>query len=216
MVRDCCPGARTRPRPITAVVLASLTVFLGVRSSPGQEGADPTQATASGGAASGPGERLEEVVVTARRRSESLQQVPIAIAAIEQDTLERYGVQTLSDLQLLAPSAYVSEYAHGSGQQFFSLRGQSESGLNTGGGAGGGPGVVGYFSEVPTQMAGPGLYYDLQSVEVIVETDRKSTRLNSSHVEISYAVFCLKKKKKHTQHVTRRKLDQAYVRNGRS
>src|SRR5215471_21361688 len=28
------------------------------------------------------------------------------------------------------------------------------------------------------------------------EVDRKSTRLNSSHVEISYAVFCLKKKKK--------------------
>src|SRR6266496_2240149 len=29
--------------------------------------------------------------------------------------------------------------------------------------------------------------------------DRKSTRLNSSHVEISYAVFCLKKKKKNNQ-----------------
>src|SRR5438874_4946749 len=29
--------------------------------------------------------------------------------------------------------------------------------------------------------------------------DRKSTRLNSSHVEISYAVFCLKKKKKRKQ-----------------
>src|SRR5204863_7636863 len=28
--------------------------------------------------------------------------------------------------------------------------------------------------------------------------DRKSTRLNSSHVEISYAVFCLKKKKRET------------------
>src|SRR5438874_8987519 len=28
------------------------------------------------------------------------------------------------------------------------------------------------------------------------EIDRKSTRLNSSHVEISYAVFCLKKKKR--------------------
>src|SRR3989442_10157803 len=28
------------------------------------------------------------------------------------------------------------------------------------------------------------------------DTDRKSTRLNSSHVRISYAVFCLKKKKK--------------------
>src|SRR5205085_3787215 len=32
--------------------------------------------------------------------------------------------------------------------------------------------------------------------EVRVQTDRKSTRLNSSHSQISYAVFCLKKKKK--------------------
>src|SRR2546427_9247210 len=31
-------------------------------------------------------------------------------------------------------------------------------------------------------------------------TDRKSTRLNSSHSQISYAVFCLKKKKKHPVH----------------
>src|SRR3712207_7978755 len=31
---------------------------------------------------------------------------------------------------------------------------------------------------------------------VLVERDRKSTRLNSSHANISYAVFCLKKKKK--------------------
>src|SRR3712207_7565411 len=32
--------------------------------------------------------------------------------------------------------------------------------------------------------------------EVAGEQDRKSTRLNSSHANISYAVFCLKKKKK--------------------
>src|SRR2546427_5050331 len=32
-----------------------------------------------------------------------------------------------------------------------------------------------------------------------VRGDRKSTRLNSSHSQISYAVFCLKKKKKKTQ-----------------
>src|SRR5688572_31512674 len=32
--------------------------------------------------------------------------------------------------------------------------------------------------------------------------DRKSTRLNSSHSQISYAVFCLKKKKKKNQHVS--------------
>src|SRR5690606_12893865 len=33
-------------------------------------------------------------------------------------------------------------------------------------------------------------------LELMSEKDRKSTRLNSSHVKISYAVFCLKKKKK--------------------
>src|SRR3712207_7881130 len=33
------------------------------------------------------------------------------------------------------------------------------------------------------------------------DQDRKSTRLNSSHANISYAVFCLKKKKKHTQYI---------------
>src|SRR2546430_10883578 len=32
--------------------------------------------------------------------------------------------------------------------------------------------------------------------------DRKSTRLNSSHSQISYAVFCLKKKKKRNNHIT--------------
>src|SRR5438874_8172360 len=34
--------------------------------------------------------------------------------------------------------------------------------------------------------------------EMLRSLDRKSTRLNSSHVEISYAVFCLKKKRKRT------------------
>src|SRR5690606_41696039 len=37
---------------------------------------------------------------------------------------------------------------------------------------------------------------DAAQGDVPLEADRKSTRLNSSHVKISYAVFCLKKKKK--------------------
>src|SRR2546427_9413736 len=35
-----------------------------------------------------------------------------------------------------------------------------------------------------------------QTHNSVVDVDRKSTRLNSSHSQISYAVFCLKKKKK--------------------
>src|SRR2546430_9017458 len=38
---------------------------------------------------------------------------------------------------------------------------------------------------------------------LIVSADRKSTRLNSSHSQISYAVFCLKKKKKYSYHTCR-------------
>src|SRR5690554_878997 len=38
------------------------------------------------------------------------------------------------------------------------------------------------------------IYFAMSKVEL--NRDRKSTRLNSSHVRISYAVFCLKKKKK--------------------
>src|SRR3712207_2856662 len=41
-------------------------------------------------------------------------------------------------------------------------------------------------------LGGKGAQYDPAKFQ-----DRKSTRLNSSHANISYAVFCLKKKKKH-------------------
>src|SRR3989475_9478995 len=36
----------------------------------------------------------------------------------------------------------------------------------------------------------------------LAQRDRKSTRLNSSHSQISYAVFCLKKKKKTSKHLS--------------
>src|SRR5215510_15823764 len=42
---------------------------------------------------------------------------------------------------------------------------------------------------------GPRESGDGTPVSLVIHEDRKSTRLNSSHVAISYAVFCLKKKK---------------------
>src|SRR5690349_23451467 len=39
-----------------------------------------------------------------------------------------------------------------------------------------------------------GVVGEVEIVRAVLVEDRKSTRLNSSHVEISYAVFCLKKK----------------------
>src|SRR5256885_12591555 len=51
--------------------------------------------------------------------------------------------------------------------------------------------VLTYLRTLTTDAQGKAVLTDLPP-------DRKSTRLNSSHLVISYAVFCLKKKKKHT------------------
>src|SRR5690606_40284015 len=81
------------------------------------------------------------------------------------------GVEVLED----AGVVFGGFFADGdrSGQQFFEVFGE---GL-FGGGVGGGDEVAGV------------LFGDVGVGEVL---DRKSTRLNSSHVKISYAVFCLK------------------------
>src|SRR5436309_9569268 len=46
------------------------------------------------------------------------------------------------------------------------------------------------------RSGGEGTISELAVIVVAPGEDRKSTRLNSSHVKISYAVFCLKKKRK--------------------
>src|SRR2546421_9464610 len=45
-------------------------------------------------------------------------------------------------------------------------------------------------------------YFDKIEADKAAEIDRKSTRLNSSHDQISYAVFCLKKKKTTKENIT--------------
>src|SRR2546430_7443375 len=55
-----------------------------------------------------------------------------------------------------------------------------------------------FRSSNPSTAQGPWLVHTTlaSSPKMPVRSDRKSTRLNSSHSQISYAVFCLKKKKK--------------------
>src|SRR2546427_5310627 len=54
---------------------------------------------------------------------------------------------------------------------------------------------IDYLTAVPPQRLAT-----VPGFETCIVRDRKSTRLNSSHSQISYAVFCLKKKKKQTKH----------------
>jgi iron complex outermembrane recepter protein len=65
---------------------------------------------------------LEEVVVTARKRTESLLDTPIAITALSKDTLERYAVQDYQSVAELVPSLLVAVGAGATGASI-ALRG---------------------------------------------------------------------------------------------
>src|SRR2546427_7509400 len=57
----------------------------------------------------------------------------------------------------------------------------------------------GPWCKIPEGKPGAGIVIKDAIADITLQqvlTDRKSTRLNSSHSQISYAVFCLKKKKK--------------------
>src|SRR5688572_31285442 len=56
--------------------------------------------------------------------------------------------------------------------------------------------------------SGPGATRSRFSSPPAARSDRKSTRLNSSHSQISYAVFCLKKKKKKNKQKKKKKLEK--------
>ncbi len=106
------------------------------------------------------GADLEEVVVTARRREEKLQSVPIAITAFSGAQIADKGIETLSDLQHFVPSLEVRQQDRSS-QNFF-MRGQGINGT-----AGAWPGVVAYFAEVPWIISGPGNYVDVDSLQAL-------------------------------------------------
>src|SRR5437773_9574213 len=53
------------------------------------------------------------------------------------------------------------------------------------------------FARPGVGLISPPPHHDIYSIEDLA--DRKSTRLNSSHITISYAVFCLKKKTQQIQ-----------------
>jgi len=69
-------------------------------SPPGGGGAEAAAADTSG---------IEEIVVTARKREESLQDVPIAISAFPGEELETYQVDNIVDLETLVPNVTLTE-----------------------------------------------------------------------------------------------------------
>jgi len=70
---------------------------------------------------------LEEVVVTAQRREENLQEVPLSISAIGSDELEMRGIRNVVDLSAAVPNLYAGASAGTTGISVYGIRGASSS-----------------------------------------------------------------------------------------
>ncbi len=76
--------------------------------------------------------QVEEIVVTATRREESIQDIPIAVSAFSGDDLERRGVQDLYGLQEVAPSVAIYSSNSTSNGGTIRIRGVGTTGNNPG------------------------------------------------------------------------------------
>jgi iron complex outermembrane receptor protein len=121
-----------------------------------------TGATASGTAKTADAATVQELIVTAERRNENLQQTAIAATVLTGTDLRKQGIVTVDQLQFVSPSLTVNNFGQGND---FDIRGIGKGEHNTQTGTG----VVtyrdvvatfpGYFQEEP--------YFDVSSVEIL-------------------------------------------------
>jgi iron complex outermembrane receptor protein len=125
------------------------------------------QTQTPGGAAAD--EQLSEIIVTARRTEERLQDVPISISVLSQQQIADRNIVTVSDLALYTPSL-SSAPRFGPDNASFAIRGFVQEGPTS-------PSVAVYFADVVAPRAqggttagngaGVGSLFDLQNVEVL-------------------------------------------------
>jgi iron complex outermembrane receptor protein len=120
-------------------------------------------------------QQLEDIVVTAERRTESLQDVPISATVLNAADIERKGVNDVADLQQVAPSVAINTYNRST---FINIRGvgiaQSAPTSN--------PGVAFYIDGmlIPHEQFIGQSFYDIQSIEVLRGPQGTLTGQNST------------------------------------
>ena len=144
---------RARAAAIGAGSAASLLVL-----------ASPAAALEAGsgeeGNAGKPEQTVEEVIVTATRRSESVRDVPFNIQAISADVLEKTGATGITDFARTVPGLSFTDYGPSGGAKLV-LRG-----LRTGNEAGLAPTTTVYVDDVPMDMPFRGTPLDLELIDV--------------------------------------------------
>ena len=104
---------------------------------------------------------LDEIVVTARRRAESLSDVPISISAISADQLNARSMQNENDLQSAVPGLLIRQ--NGNANQFnYAIRGQTIDTYSNSP-----PGVLPYIDDVQIVSHSATAFYDLENIQVL-------------------------------------------------
>ncbi len=107
---------------------------------------------------------IEEIVVTSRKKTENLQDVPVSVSALTEEMLEERGINTFEDYLLQLPG--VTAGGAGPGQNTIYIRGLASTtpNLTTAGVAGLAPNVSFYLDEQP--LAQPGRNLDVYAADV--------------------------------------------------
>src|ERR1700691_4390338 len=100
---------------------------------------------------------IQEITVTAQRRVENMQDVPITIQALTAETLTQLNVTTIDDFVRYLPN--VTQASNGPGQGIIFMRGLSAEAGGAGGGGEQGSGTTGQFPNVA-------VYLDEESVSL--------------------------------------------------
>lgn len=142
---------------LAALLFAAGTAYAAPADVAAQQATDATVATQ-------PDEMPSDadIVVTARRRNERLQDVPVSVVAFSGAALERSSVQTIADIRTISPGLTFSSEG-GKDNTAVTLRGigQIPTGEVT-------PGVVTYFANVPMASLGSNVpTYDIGSIQVL-------------------------------------------------
>jgi outer membrane receptor protein involved in Fe transport len=103
------------------------------------------------------GTEVEEVVVTAQKREESLQDVPIAVSAFTAETLDRVQIENAQDIQFSVPNAMLV------GNERFTLRGIGNNAISSTADNG----VQTFVNTAATGYLPQDEFYDLERIEVL-------------------------------------------------
>src|SRR5438876_8696746 len=113
---------------------------------------------------------LQEVIVTAERRAESIQNVPITMQALTAETITQLNVTTFNDYVKFLPNVTVANQGPGQGQIYMRGLATTQDGEQSSGATGSFPNVAVYLDEQSAQLPGRNLDIyaaDIERIEVL-------------------------------------------------